>query len=311
MSRRFSAQIAVTLAALATLVAAAPVVAAADAGAAADQFFDSNGVKIHYRVWGQAPPPQPGMAQGDPIVLIHGFTASIDTNWVQPGIVDRLDDDFMVVALDLRGHGQSDKPHDPAAYGDEMAMDVVRLLDHLKIEKAHIVGYSLGGFTTLKLVTMHPERFRSATLGGAGWRSPGESGGVDGLAESLESGNGIAPLMIALTPAGQPTPSPEQIKMVNQMLMATNDAKALAAVIRGMGELSVPEDAVRKIEVPMLAVVGEIDPLRAGVDLLDQMLPAEEVEVVVLPGKDHMTAIADPALAKSVHDFAVKQCGCA
>ncbi len=118
-----------------------------------------------------------------------------------------------------------------------MAEDVVRLLDHLGIEKAHIVGYSLGGFTTLKLVTMHPERFLSATLGGAGWRPPGEDGGISGLAESLESGNGIAPLMIALTPAGQPPPSPEQIKMVNQMLMATNDPLALAAVIRGMGGL--------------------------------------------------------------------------
>jgi pimeloyl-ACP methyl ester carboxylesterase len=302
MTRPLRATIAIGLALLVALFAAAPILAAAaDAATAPDEFFDSDGVKIHYRVWGK----------GDPIVLIHGFTASIDSNWVQPGIVDKLDDDFKVIALDLRGHGKSDKPHDPAAYGDKMAEDVVRLLDHLEIEKAHIVGYSLGGFTTLKLVTMHPERFLSATLGGAGWRSPAESGGTDGLAESLESGNGIAPLMIALTPAGQPPPSPEQIKRVNQMLMATNDPLALAAVIRGMDGLAVSEEAAKKIAVPMLAVVGEVDPLRAGVDLLDGMLPAEEVEVVVLPGKDHMTAIADPALAQSVHDFAVKQCGCA
>jgi pimeloyl-ACP methyl ester carboxylesterase len=287
---------------IAALFAAMPILAAASDPTGPDgAFFDSAGVRIHYRVWGK----------GDPIVLIHGFTASIDTNWVRPGVVDKLDDDFKVIALDLRGHGKSDKPHDPAVYGDEMAMDVVRLLDYLKIDKAHVVGYSLGGFTTLKLVTMHPERFLSATLGGAGWRSPSESGGVDGLAESLESGNGIGPLMVALTPAGQPPPSPEQIKMINQMLMTTNDPLALAAVIRGMGELSVAEEVVRKIEVPMMAVIGEIDPLRAGVDLLDKMMPEEDVEVVVLPGKDHMTAIADPALAQSVHAFAVKQCGCA
>jgi pimeloyl-ACP methyl ester carboxylesterase len=302
MTRRSRAPIAFLLVAIGALAAAAPILAAAaDAAASPDQFFDSDGVKIHYRVWGN----------GEPIVLVHGFTASIDTNWVQPGVVDKLDDNFKVIALDLRGHGKSDKPHDVAAYGDKMAEDVVRLLDHLGIEKAHIVGYSLGGFTTLKLVTLHPERFLSATLGGAGWRSPSESGGVDGLAESLESGNGIAPLMIALTPAGQPPPSPEQIKMVNQMLMATNDPLALAAVIRGMGGLAVSEDAARKIEVPMLAVVGEIDPLRAGVDQLDQLLPEPEVEVVVLPGKDHMTAIADPALAQSVQDFVVKLCKCA
>jgi pimeloyl-ACP methyl ester carboxylesterase len=301
MPRPSRASFAVSVSALAASFLAAPMFAADDTATAPDQFFDSAGVKIHYRVWGQ----------GDPIVLIHGFTASIDTNWVQPGIVDKLDDDFKVIALDLRGHGQSDKPRDPAAYGDQMAADVVRLLDHLKLEKAHIVGYSLGGFTTLKLATMHPERFLSATLGGAGWRSPSESGGIEGLAESLESGNGIGPLMIALTPAGQPPPSPEQIEMVNQMLMTTNDPLALAAVIRGMGELSVSEDAAKKIAVPMLAVVGEVDPLRAGVDALDRMLPEEAVQVVVLAGKDHMTAIADPALAQSVHDFVVKQCGCA
>ena len=230
MTRRSRASIAFLSITLAALFAATPMLAAAaDTQVAADEYFDSNGVKIHYQVWGK----------GDPIVLVHGFTASIDANWVQPGIVDKLDDDFKVIALDLRGHGKSDKPHDPAVYGETMAMDVIRLMDHLKIDKAHIVGYSLGGFTTLKLVTMHPERFLTATLGGAGWRPPGEDGGISGLAESLESGNGIAPLMIALTPAGQPTPSPEQIKMINQMLMATNDAKALAAVIRGMGALSV------------------------------------------------------------------------
>jgi pimeloyl-ACP methyl ester carboxylesterase len=301
MTPRLRASLTLGFPLIAMLLAAAPIPAADDAATAPDEFFDSNGVEIHYRVWGK----------GDPIVLIHGFTASIDSNWVEPGIVDKLDDDFKVIALDLRGHGKSDKPHDPAAYGAEMAEDVVRLLDHLKIEKAHVVGYSLGGFTTLKLLTLHPERFLSATLGGAGWRPPGEDGGIPGLAESLEGGNGIAPLMIALTPTGQPTPSPEQIEMVNQMLMATNDPLALAAVIRGMGSLTVPEEAARKIEVPILAVVGEVDPLRAGVEELDRLLPEPEVEVVVLPGKDHMTAVADPALAQSVYDFAVKQCGCA
>jgi pimeloyl-ACP methyl ester carboxylesterase len=272
---------------------------AADDASAPDLYFDSDGVKIHYQVWGN----------GDPVVLVHGFTASIDTNWVRPGIVPALAKEFKVIALDLRGHGKSDKPHDPAAYGDQMARDVVRLLDHLDVEKAHVVGYSLGGFITLKLLTLHPERFQSATLGGAGWRPPGQDGSVPGLAESLESGNGIAPLMVALTPAGQPTPSPEQLRMVNQMLMATNDAKALAAVVRGMGGLAVEESAARAIEVPMLAVIGETDPLRAGVDELDRLLPP--LEVVVLPGKDHMTAMADPMLAQSVRDFVVKLCQCA
>lgn len=277
--------------------AAAPALAAGDAGT--EQFFDSDGVKIHYRTWGS----------GDPIVLVHGFTASIDTNWVAPGVVAALSPAFKVIALDARGHGKSDKPHDPAAYGERMGDDVVRLLDHLKIDQAHVVGYSMGGFITLDLVTRHPDRFLSATLGGAGWMPPGDQEGVPGLAESLESGNGIAPLIEALTPAGQPKPDPQQMAMINQMVMASNDPIALAAVIRGMGGLQTPESDVRSIAVPMQAVIGEVDPLRAGVEALYGLVPA--LEVVVLPGKDHMTAVSDPALVQAVRDFVVKLCQCA
>jgi pimeloyl-ACP methyl ester carboxylesterase len=281
---------------LVLLAASAPALAATadDDAEAPDQFFDSDGVKIHYRIWGA----------GDPVVLVHGFTASIDLNWVQPGVVAALAKEFKVIALDSRGHGKSDKPHDPAAYGDRMGDDVVRLLDHLKIDKAHVVGYSMGGFITLDLLTRHPERFLSATLGGAGWMPPGEQAGVPGLAESLESGRGIAPLIEALTPAGQPKPAPEQMAMINQMVMASNDPLALAAVIRGMAALQTLESEVKAIAVPMLAVIGEVDPLRAGVEALDGLLPA--TEVVVLPGKDHMTAMSDPALAQAVRDFVVK-----
>jgi pimeloyl-ACP methyl ester carboxylesterase len=301
MTRHLRASIA-PLFVLAVALAAAPLfAAAADLTPSTDQYFDSNGVKIHYQVWGN----------GEPVVLVHGFTASIDTNWVQPGVVAALSKDYQVIALDLRGHGKSDKPHDPAAYGEQMAEDVIRLMDHLGILKAHIVGYSMGGFTTLKLVTMYPDRFLSATLGGSGFRPPGQDSGIAGLAESLESGNGIGPLMVALTPAGKPTPSPEQMKMANQMLMTTNDPLALAACIRGMGGLMVSEEAAKKIQVPMLAVVGEIDPLRAGAETLDKMLPEPEVELKVLPGKDHMTAVGDPALSSAVHEFLGKQCHCA
>src|SRR5471032_2406661 len=98
----------------------------------ADQYFDSNGVKIRYI----------DVGQGEPIVLIHAFGATLDLNWRRPGIVAALSKDYRVVALDCRGHGQSDKPHDAASYGAHMAGDVVNLLDHLTISKAHLVGYS-------------------------------------------------------------------------------------------------------------------------------------------------------------------------
>jgi pimeloyl-ACP methyl ester carboxylesterase len=105
---------------------------AADQPAA--QTFDSNGVKIAYFVQGQ----------GEPVVLIHGWLSSAGVNWALPGISGLLAKDHQVIALDVRGHGLSDKPTKEEAYGPELVEDIVRLLDHLKIKKAHIVGYSMG-----------------------------------------------------------------------------------------------------------------------------------------------------------------------
>lgn len=263
-----------------------------------DTTFDSNGTEIRYVVEGN----------GEPVMLIHGFTASVEANWILPGIFPALTNDFKVIALDMRGHGKSAKPHDPGAYGIEMVEDVVRLMDHLQIEQAHIVGYSMGGFITLKMLTLYPERFLSASLGGAGFAPPGDSG-MDLLAESLESGNGFGPLIVALNPVGAPPPSPELIEMTNRMLLATNDPLALAAVIRSMPETQVSEESVRAIGVPVQAIIGEIDPLRVGVDQLKGLLPA--LEITLLPGKDHMTAVSDPKLSESLRNFYIQLCKCA
>ena len=110
-----------------------------------------------------------------------------------------------VVAIDCRGHGKSDKPHDTAKYGPQMAEDVIEMMDHLKIKKAHIVGYSMGGMITAKLLTTHPDRLLSATLGGhGGLRDDGPRQFYDELASSLEQGKGFGLLIAALTP---PPPS--------------------------------------------------------------------------------------------------------
>ena len=264
-----------------------------------DHFFDSNGVQIRYTVQGM----------GDPIILVHGFTANADANWRVNGVIGRLEEDFRVIALDARGHGKSGKPHDPAAYGVEMVNDVVRLMDHLEIEKAHLVGYSMGGFITLAVASRHPDRLLSAVIAGAGWNEPGAETGLETLADSLEQGKGVGPLIEALTPAGQPPPTEEQIAMVNQMILANNDPLALAAVIRGMDGLDATREDIAAIEVPMIAIVGEIDPLREAAERLHELLPA--VEVTVLEGKDHMTAIADPLLLESMRDFFIRLCECA
>ena len=96
-------------------------------------------------------------------------------NWKLPRVFQKLSKRYRVIALDNRGHGKSDKPYDPAQYGLELVDDVVRLMDHLGIAKAHVVGYSLGGFITLKLALRHPE---PAVVRRALWRGlDSQSGG--------------------------------------------------------------------------------------------------------------------------------------
>jgi pimeloyl-ACP methyl ester carboxylesterase len=262
-----------------------------------DLHFDSNGVEIRYTVQGE----------GEPVILVHGFTASVETNWGQPGIIADLAKDFRVIAIDARGHGKSGKPHDPAAYGANMMEDVIRLMDHLGILKAHIAGYSMGGGITLQAVATYPDRFYSAILGGMGWMPPGGpmEGMMNVLAESLEQGKGLGPLVTALNPAGRPAPTAEQIAAVNERMLATNDPLALAAVIRGNKfNKQITAERLKANDVPMLAVIGEIDPIKAAVDGMKNV--ETDLEVVVLPGKDHLTAVADPLLAEKMHEFLLK-----
>jgi pimeloyl-ACP methyl ester carboxylesterase len=261
------------------------------------QSFDSNGVKIHFTVEGK----------GEPVVLIHGFTATGPLNWAAPGVVKALAADYQVITLDARGHGKSGKPHDPKKYGQEMVEDVVRLLDHLKVKKAHVVGYSMGGFITLKLLATHPERVQSATLGGSGWFRLGdkERGSIgEELAKSLEAGKGIEPLILRLTPPGQPKPTPEQIKLTNQLVLSVNDPKALAAVARGFQAFVVPEEKLKANKVPTLALIGSLDPVK---ELLDEMKDkTANLQVVVIDGAHHMNTVGRPEFIDNLKKFLAK-----
>ncbi len=125
-----------------------------------DKSFDSSGVRIRYVDKGT----------GHPIVLLHGKGNNLDAAWIRTGVLANLAKDHRVIAMDLRGHGKSGKPHDPEAYGEEMGRDVVRLLDHLQIRRAHILGYSMGGGVNAKLLTTHPDRYFTAILGGSSGR---------------------------------------------------------------------------------------------------------------------------------------------
>jgi len=273
--------------------------------------FDSAGVPIHYIVTGNE--------DGEPVVLIHGFASSIEAQW--PPVIEALKKDYKVIALDIRGCGGSGKPHDPKMYGIEMVNDVVRLLDHLKIDKAHIVGYSMSAGTGLLLAVHHAPRVRSLACGGAGIvsfgsntllgnvpnpektnRNPGAERLLTDLANALDN-NSIEPLTLQLTPANQPKPTPEQIKAHDKALMAVNDNQALAALIRASGykDTRLTEKEIQGIQVPTLAIVGADDTLKFGVDKLKALLP--KTKVVVIENAHHLNTAGRPEFATALKQF--------
>ena len=269
--------------------------------------FDSDGVPIRYLVTGNN--------DGEPVLLIHGFASSSESQW--PRVIDALKKDYKIIAMDIRGCGGSGKPHDPKKYGIEMMNDAVRLLDHLKIDKAHIVGYSLSSGTGLLLAVHHGKRVRTLSCGGAGTVSfgsntpPADVADPDGiprnplltdLADALDK-NSIGPLTIQLTPKNQPQPTPEAIKAHDAALLAVNDAKALAAMIRGAGykDTRITEKQIQEISVPTSAIVGADDPLKFGVDRLKKLLPA--TKVVVIENAHHLDAYTRPEFASALKQF--------
>ena len=275
--------------ALLALWTAFPVVARAQENAQ-DSFLDSDGVRIRYIVRGAGPP----------VVLVHGFMVNTELNWVGPGILDALAADHRVIALDLRGHGASDKPHDPAAYGTAFVDDVVRLLDHLEIERAHVVGYSMGAAITLKLVSAHPDRVASAVLGGYGWRLP-EHGPADGVlqlrAQLERAARGETSLADILAAS-------DSIELTPAMRAALNgnDLDALRAVQVGdAGLRNVPRAYLEANTVPVLAIVGERDWARPDVEQMVDIMAHADLEII--PGATHVTAAAHPRFLESILAF--------
>jgi pimeloyl-ACP methyl ester carboxylesterase len=245
--------------------------------------FDSTGVPINYIDEGSGPA----------VILVHGFASSLHGNWRAPGIVDALvGAGRRVVALDCRGHGRSGKPHDPAAYaGRKMQDDVIALLDHLRIERADLVGYSMGGMISAMLLVNYSERFRSVVIAGAGGMI------VEG-GRTRERADAIARAMEA--PDGKQDAN-ELARGFRAFAEASgNDLQALAAMQRSDRRGAFDPRKLAGVRLPVVVIVGDRDTLVGKPEPLAAAIPG--ARSVTVPG-DHLSAVGAPELKAAILSF--------
>lgn len=232
--------------------------------------FQSDGVEIAYEATGE----------GAPVLLIHGFASNARVNWRDTMWVRTLvGAGHRVIAHDNRGHGQSEKLYDPADYRAEtMAEDARRLLDHLEIANADVIGYSMGARLTALLAIAHPDRVRRAVLGGLAANMIRGLGGSETIARGLEADD--AATIIDPAARGFRTFA-EQTR---------SDLRALAACMRGSRQ-AISEKELAGIACPVLVVAGEADEIAGPVEPLVAAIP--DARGLSLPGRDHMKAVGD------------------
>jgi pimeloyl-ACP methyl ester carboxylesterase len=246
--------------------------------------FSSAGIAIAYEVHGE----------GRPILLIHGFGSSGRINWIDTGWVETLKGaGYQPITFDNRGHGASRKLYDTQLYfAHEMAEDARRLLDHLKIERAPVLGYSMGARICAYLMLNHPERVSCAIWGGMGLNL------ISGLEDSEEIIEGLT------------AESLDQVKgrMARQFRIFADhnkaDRAALAACMVNSRE-PMREADVRRIEAPVLVAVGSEDDMAGPADSLAALLPRGEA--FTIDRRDHMRATGDKAFKAAALDFLARQ----
>jgi pimeloyl-ACP methyl ester carboxylesterase len=225
-------------------------------------YTNSQGVRIHYQVEGDGPP----------LVLQHGFTSSLEA-WRQFGYVQALHHDYQCILLDTRGHGASDKPHDPTAYAlPRRVGDVVAVLDALHIPQANFFGYSMGGWIGFGMAKYAPERVHALLIGGAhpyadrSWDAFRQVDGTDPEA------------FIAALEAVVEQRIPPELKPS----VLANDLQALAAAAQERPAL---EDVLPTMAMPCLLLVGEADARYPAVQECAKHIA--HVTLVSLPGVNH------------------------
>lgn len=239
-------------------------------------FASFDGVQLSYDAVGDGPL----------VVLLHGFASQSFTNWVRPGVADDIADaGFRVVMLDMRGHGESGKPHEPSAYADgAMAKDVLALLDELDADACALVGYSMGAGVALRLLT--EPSVRSAVLAGVGAR----------LFETARDNAAIADALEAEDKTSIADPVARSFRDFADVTRA--DKAALAAIQRAP-RVPPPED-LSDVRIPVLVLTADDDPLAGPPAGLAERIPGARVETV--PGT-HLNVVNHPSFRRAIVDF--------
>lgn len=241
----------------------------------------SAGLRLAYEVVGDGPP----------VVLVHGFASSRGMNWRTPGWYGALTAaGRQVVAVDMRGHGESSKPHSLHDYDEgELAGDIVRLLDHLGHGQADVMGYSMGGFITMRLLHDSHARVRRAVIAGVGENYYGR-----GVLET----DAIAAAMRSDDPSSITAPVPRLFRIFAEQ--GKNDLEALACCMT-RPRRSFSAEEMRHVDTPALIVLGDRDNITGPAGALADALPRSEV--VLVPNRDHMTTVGDKAYKAAVLAF--------
>lgn len=223
----------------------------------------------------------------DPVLLVHGFGSNAAATWQTSGWLRALADAGRgALAVDLRGHGESSKPHESAAYlPGVFASDLACVLDAEELEAVDVMGYSMGSQICRALAAVAPDRISRLILGGIGPREQFGLWGADTVRAILlgEQAGELDAAAVAILRAAADAPGA--------------DRDALAACAVGVASEALPNG---EMAMPTLLAAGELDPVAVGAADFAATLGAQFVEV---PGRNHMTTLSSRALKAGVLDF--------
>jgi pimeloyl-ACP methyl ester carboxylesterase len=244
-----------------------------------DQQFTAGDVTLRYR----------DLGTGDPIVFVHGYTAALES---MIGIANALPPEHRKIALDVRGFGKSSKFGDATQFGQKMVDDVVALMDHLKIQRAHLVGHSMGALISANVAARYPARVASASLvAGPFWGEPDITTESKRWVTDLEKGNGLTNFMLWLLPGT----NPQMATAMNAGILKANDLPSLTESMRALPKLSITG---LKDGSKVLLVAGTVDPLFPLSTAFAQRTPGSTM--LEIQGANHVNVITNAEAVKAM-----------